>query len=257
MVSTRHHPDDFPPPPPTSPSTTSRSPSANGNSSSSNNTTTTKKWVHTPSTAITLWLVFSVPLVLWDAGYVLLRPHSMPGHRLHSPLWTPYALYGTIDYIYGWPAFNARNGFTAAQTVLNLLESAGYLYYLAVVYRHGTSLTATGRGGQPRHPHKGVGWFLRETKVVAGRTGALALLVAYSASVMTVGKTVLYWLNEVFSGFENIGHNDLWTLVFFWMIPNGLWIVFPSYNIYILGAEIVAALETSVPRQRVGRPKSS
>ncbi|RAK78308.1 uncharacterized protein BO72DRAFT_447357 [Aspergillus fijiensis CBS 313.89] len=251
MVSTRHHPDDFPPPP------TSPTPNTNTNGNNNNNNTP-KKWVHTPSTPITLWLLFSVPLVLWDAGYVLLRPHSMPGHSLHSPLWTPYALYGTIDYIYGWPAFNARNGFTAAQTVLNLFESTGYLYYLAVVYRHGTSLTANGRGGQ-RHPHKGVGWFLRETKVVAGRTGALALLVAYSASVMTLGKTILYWLNEVFSGFDNIGHNDFWTLVFFWIIPNcsGLWIVFPSYNIYILGAEVVAALETSVPRQRVGRPKSS
>ncbi|PYH43216.1 uncharacterized protein BP01DRAFT_393567 [Aspergillus saccharolyticus JOP 1030-1] len=245
MVSTRHHPTDFPPPP--------KTPSPSPVHTNNNN----NKWVHTPSTAITLWLVLSVPLVLWDAAYVLLRPHSMPGHSLHSPLWTPYALYGTIDYIYGWPAFNARNGFTAAQTVLNLVESAGYVYYLAVVYCHGTSLTANGRGGGQRRPRKGVRWFLQETKVVAGRRGAGALLVAYSASVMTVGKTVLYWLNEVFSGFENIGHNDLWTLVFFWIIPNGLWIVFPGYNVYLLGAEIVAALEDSAPRQRGGRSKSS
>jgi hypothetical protein len=26
-------------------------------------------------------------------------------------------------------------------------------------------------------------------------------------------------LNEVFSGFENIGHNDLGSLVFLWIIP--------------------------------------
>ncbi|RAL09890.1 uncharacterized protein BO97DRAFT_479751 [Aspergillus homomorphus CBS 101889] len=257
MVSTRHHPNDFPPPPTSTTPTTPTTPSPSSNNN--NTTTTTKKWVHTPSTAITLWLFFSTPVVLWDASYVLLRPHSMPGHALHSPLWTPYALYGTIDYMYGWPAFNARNGFTAAQTVLNLFECAGYLYYLAVVYTHGTTQTAaTGRGGQRNHPgNKGVKWLLTEPKVVAGRTGALALLVAYSASVMTLGKTVLYWLNEVFSGFDNVGHNDFWTLLFYWIIPNGLWIIFPGYNMYILGAEIVAALETAVPRQRVGRPKSS
>lgn len=110
----------------------------------------------------------------------------MPGNSLHSPLWTPYALYGTIDYIYGWPAFNARNGFTAAQTVVNLFESAGYCYYLWVVWRYGVSVSA----GSGRD--KGVLSCLTDERVVAGRVGATALLIAYSASVMTLGKTVLY-----------------------------------------------------------------
>ncbi|PYI07183.1 hypothetical protein BO78DRAFT_469246 [Aspergillus sclerotiicarbonarius CBS 121057] len=248
MVSTRHHPTDFPPPStarassPSTPSTSSTS--ANGSA---------KRWVHVPSGAITLWLIVSVPLVLWDAGYVLLRPHSMPGNKLHSPVWTPYALYGTIDYMYGWPAFNARNGFTAAQTVLNLAETAGYIYYLVIVYTHGVSAGNTVRG--QRKAKKGLLWMLKESKVVSGRTGATALLVAYSACIMTLGKTILYWLNEAFSGFDNIGHNDPWTLFFLWIIPNGLWIVFPGYGMYILGSEILASLESAVPRQRVGRPK--
>ncbi|PWY72422.1 hypothetical protein BO70DRAFT_364973 [Aspergillus heteromorphus CBS 117.55] len=247
MVSTRHHPRDFPPPstakaePPSTPS-----PAANGSS---------KRWVHVPSGAFTLWLIVSLPLVLWDAGYVLLRPHSMPGNKWHSPVWTPYALYGTIDYLYGWPAFNARNGFTAAQTVLNLFETAAYIYYLVIVYTHGVSAGSVGRG--QRKTKKGPLWLLKESKLVSGRTGATALLVAYSASVMTLGKTILYWLNEAFSGFDNIGHNDGWTLFFYWIIPNGLWIVFPAYNIYTLGLEIVGSLESGIPRQRVGRPKST
>lgn len=173
MVSTRQQKRSFPSPPRT------RSPSPR-------TPTTANKFVHTPSTAITLWLIFSIPLVLWDSGYVLLRPHSMPGNSLHSPLWTPYALYGTIDYIYGWPAFNARNGFTAAQTVVNLFESAGYCYYLWVVWRYGVSVSA----GSGRD--KGVLSCLTDERVVAGRVGATALLIAYSASVMTLGKTVLY-----------------------------------------------------------------
>lgn len=38
---------------------------------------------------------------------------------------------------------------------------------------------------------------------------------------------------------------------------SGLWIVFPSYNIYILGQEILSALETATPRARHGRTKSA
>ncbi|KAF7588462.1 hypothetical protein BBP40_005688 [Aspergillus hancockii] len=246
MVSTRHHPRDFP-----SPST--RKASASPSRSIYRNGAA-NKWVHTPSAAITIWLVLSVPLVLWDASYVLLRPHSMPSNKLHSPLYTPYALYGTVDYMYGWPAFNARNGFTAAQTVMNLVECVGYIHYLWIVYRHGVS--ASGGRGQ-RKTKKGSMWLLKADKVISGRTGATALLIAFGASLMTLSKTILYWLNEVFSGFDNIGHNDTITLIFYWVIPNGLWIIFPSYNIYILGSEIVASLESSTPRQRTGRPKSS
>lgn len=198
MVSTRHHPRDFPPPPtPASASTSTPdntavkpSPTATTSPTTSG---TSRKWVHTPSAAVTIWLVMSVPLVLWDAGYVLLRPHSMPGGKWHSPIWTPYALYGTIDYIYGWPAFNARNGFTAAQTVLNLLETACYVFYLAVIYRYGATVMPTsGRAAQKVKVRKGLSWFLLDEKVVAGRIGAVALLVAFSGSVATFSKTVLY-----------------------------------------------------------------
>lgn len=115
----------------------------------------------------------------------------MPGGKLHSPIWTPYALYGTIDYIYGWPAFNARNGFTAAQTVMNLVETAGYIYYLYIVYKYGVSTKDSARG-QSKKGIEGFQWLLKSEKVVSGRTGAIALLVAYSASVMTVSKTILY-----------------------------------------------------------------
>lgn len=182
MVSTRHHPSDFPPPP---------TPSSPPSSSTCISTNTGKRWMHTPATAVTLWLVFSTPLVLWDVAYVLLRPHSMPGNKLHSPIWIPYALYGTVDYIYGWPAFNDRNGFTAAQSVLNLVETVAYIYYLVAVYRYGDTVASNGRGSQ-RKTKKGLRWFLGEEKVVSGRAGAIALMVAFSASLVTLSKTILY-----------------------------------------------------------------
>lgn len=183
MVSTRHHPREFASPEKAAKELAKSSPAPTTTGAS-------RKWVHTPSAALTIWLVVSLPLVAWDAGYVLLRPHSMPGGRLHSPIWTPYALYGTVDYIYGWPAYNARNGFTAAQTVMNIVETVGYFYYMWIVYRHGATVTS-GRGSQ-KQLKKGFVWLLAGEKVVAGKTGAVALLVAYTASVMTLSKTLLY-----------------------------------------------------------------
>lgn len=179
MVSTRQHPREFPSPE-RAVKELVKSPVTTANS---------RKWTHTPTFALTIWLLVSVPLVLWDASYVLLRPHSMPGGRLHSPVFTPYALYGTIDYIYGWPAFNARNGFTAAQTVMNLVETVGYICYLSIVYVYGATVVS-GRGSQ--RPSKDFMWLLKGEKVVAGRIGAIALLIAYSATVMTLSKTILY-----------------------------------------------------------------
>lgn len=127
-------------------------------------------WVHTPTRFTLLWLVISLPLVIWDTGYVLLRPHSMPRGRFHSPIWTPYALYGEVDYIYGWPAYDSRNGFTAAQSSLNVVETVGYLIYLWTVWRKGSGKSRTLEGG----------W------------GGVACLAGFALSVMTVSKTLLY-----------------------------------------------------------------
>jgi len=175
MVSTRGHPQEFPEPQLTpSKSTPSRSRKAN--------------WAHTPSNLTIIWLLVSLPLVIWDTGYVLLRPYSMPGGSLHWPLWTPYDLYGKVDYIYGWKAFNEHNGFTSAQGTLNVVETLMYLYYLFVLYTHGRQSSAAGRGA----PRPSTAGFLGQQRYVEGRNGILAVLVGYTAAVMTVSKTVLY-----------------------------------------------------------------
>ncbi|KAL3423619.1 hypothetical protein PVAG01_05366 [Phlyctema vagabunda] len=196
------------------------------------------KWSHTPSNLTLIWLFIAIPLVTWDAGYVLLRPYSMPGGSLHWPIWAPYELYGTVDYIYGWKAWNEKNGFTGAQTALNVVETSMYIYYLYVLYAYGKPSAAPGRGA-PKPAKVG---FLGEQRSLNGRTGAVAVLVAFSAAVMTVSKTVLYWLNEYYSGFDNIGHNKLIDLIFLWIIPNGAWLILPSYMIYVCGSEILEGL---------------
>ncbi|KAH8595575.1 hypothetical protein B0O99DRAFT_622169 [Bisporella sp. PMI_857] len=232
MVSTRGHPQEFAEPD-----------LASSKSSPTNRKDVIRshKWAHTPSNLTLIWLFISLPLVVWDAGYVLLRPHSMPGGKYHWPLWQPYELYGRVDYIYGWKAFNAKNGFTAAQTSLNVVETLMYIYYLYIVFVHGKSSVAPGRGV----PDVSKVGFLGQQRSVSGPAGILALLVVYSAAVMTLSKTALYWANEYYSGFDNIGHNNARDLLFLWIIPNGAWLVLPAYIIYVAGSEISQGLLAS------------
>ncbi|OAL28403.1 hypothetical protein AYO22_02857 [Fonsecaea multimorphosa] len=160
----------------------------------------------------------------------------MPGGKYHSPIWSPYALYGMVDYIYGWPAWDGRVGFTAAQGSLNVVETLMYAYYLVIILSNGPEGLLKCRTLQ--------GFFLGERKKsVSGPGVATAVVVLFSAAVMTLSKTVLYWLNEYFSDYANVGHNSLFNLVFIWLIPNGLWLIFPTYIIYVVGKDMVAGME--------------
>lgn len=107
---------------------------------------------------------------------------------MHSPIWTPYALYGTIDYVYGWPAWNEGTGFTAAQSSLNAVETVMYGYYLWIVWTRARD-PKSGQG-------KGMAWFVgaseegRRKKAVDD--AALAVVMAFAGAVMTFSKTILY-----------------------------------------------------------------
>lgn len=48
-----------------------------------------------------------------------------------------------------------------------------------------------------------------------------ATLIGFASVVMTLSKTVLYWLQEYYCGGCSVGHNDLTTLIVYWVIPNG------------------------------------
>jgi len=135
-----------------------------------------------------IWLAISLPLVIWDSGYVFGRPHTMPGGKWVWPLYTPYELYGTIDYIYGAKAWEAHNGFTAAQGSLNILETAMYFAYLYIVYQYGQQENVEGRGA----PSKDSIGKLGAARTVYGRQAGIAVLIAFSAALMTLSKTVLY-----------------------------------------------------------------
>jgi hypothetical protein len=107
----------------------------------------------------------------------------MPGGSLHWLFRFPYDLYARTDYIYGWKAFNEKNGFTSAQGSMNVVETLLYIYYLYLVYSQGTQLKATRGGAKPG--------FLAQ-RYVAGEPGTMAATVGFVAAVMTFSKTMLY-----------------------------------------------------------------
>ncbi|KZO92352.1 hypothetical protein CALVIDRAFT_308597 [Calocera viscosa TUFC12733] len=159
---------------------------------------------------MSLWFIISTALVFWDAGYCLLRPRSMEGGDLNW-IWTPYNLYANIDYIYGWPAFNAGEGFTSAQSLLNLVENFINLAYL-----------------YSAHIDK----------------SPVAPLIGFTGVVMTFSKTVLYWAQEYYCGYCKIGHNTAKDIIVLWVIPNGAWLLVPGIIIGVLGTDIATSLRT-------------
>lgn len=186
-------------------------------------------WRHSPTNWTLLWLAISLPLVTWDFIYCLFRPWTMPGGAWHWPLWVPYELYGTIDYVYGWPAFNEGNGFTSAQALLNVVETALYAYYLYIYFAEGK-------------PAKGAAPSSWTGKSLEGSTAGKAALVGFAGAVMTLSKTALYWLIEYYGNYHNIGHNTLQDLIFLWIIPNGAWLVGSGYMTISIGNDILQGL---------------
>ncbi|GJJ12898.1 hypothetical protein Clacol_007144 [Clathrus columnatus] len=107
---------------------------------------------------VTAWFLITTPVILWDAG-----PRSMVGGDLHW-IWKPYALYQEIDYVYGVRALENNEGFTNAQSFMNIVETALNLYYLYL------------------------------THIVESPS---APVYGFASIVMTFGKTALYHLQEL------------------------------------------------------------
>lgn len=152
-------------------------------------------WIHAPSRVLLLWFAVSLPLVCWDTIYVLGRPLTMEGGAWHWPFYVPYKLYGEVDHVYGWKAFDAKLGFTGAQGFLNAIETAMYLYYIYVYWTQGVPAAAVA-GGTAKVI---AGRDASKTIVLVGKPAATAVLVAFSAFVMTLSKTVLYCTCPPFS----------------------------------------------------------
>jgi len=159
---------------------------------------------------MSLWFLISSALVFWDAGYCFYRPRSMDGGDLHW-IWAPYSLYAKVDLIYGLPALQNNEGFTNAQSLLNLVEN---FFNLAYLYS--------------AHIAK----------------SPVAPLIGFTGVVMTLSKTVLYWAQEYYCDYCKLGHNNLNDLVLLFVLPNVPWLVLPAIIIYVLGKDIAKSLRT-------------
>ncbi|GAC96231.1 adiponectin receptor protein 1 [Pseudozyma hubeiensis SY62] len=139
----------------------------------------------------------------------------MLGGDLHW-LWSPYALYMNVDYIYGLPSWDSKDGFPAAQSLMNVGESIINLFYIYLVH-------------------------------VKATPAALAVAPVYGlvTVIMTLSKTILYVLNDFCCGWCKTGHNDWYTLIVYWILPNGLWILFPSIIAYIFIQELSTSLKVA------------
>ena len=80
-----------------------------------------------------------------------------------------------------------------------------------------------------------------------------ALIIGLVGSTMTVWKTFLYWLQEYYSGYAMVGHNNWQTLIFLWVIPNGAWLIFPGYLTWAFAQEIYDNL---VQQKSSAKPKT-
>jgi hypothetical protein len=132
--------------------------------------------------------MISLPLVIWDALYILLRPHTMAGGALQWPLWKPYEIYAAVDHVYGWPGWESNDGWGGAQGVMNVVEVVLYGLYISIVMNHGIP-SANGKGVQVS---EGVSSWLSGGMRVAGKRGNRALMLGFSASLLTLSKTILY-----------------------------------------------------------------
>jgi hypothetical protein len=140
----------------------------------------------------------------------------MKGGDLHW-IWEPYGLYQEIDYIYGMPSLLSGNGFTNAQSLLNIIETLLNIVYLYLAHI----------AQWPPAP-----------------------IIGFGAALMTLSKTFLYLAQEYYCGYCSIGHNSLWDVVFLWILPNGMWIVVPTFIVLQLGKDLAESLNFAARESR-------
>ena len=130
-------------------------------------------WSHTPRLPILIWCLWVFPFTLWDTVYLVLRPHSLPNHKWHSPYFSgTFTVWASIDHIYGQQGYHEKEGFVLAQSVMNMLEATLCIAYAHIIWKSGT----------------GSFWSAK----VTGKAGAQAVMIGLGAGYVTAVKTALY-----------------------------------------------------------------
>ncbi len=77
---------------------------------------------------------------------------------------------------------------------------------------------------------------------------ARCVVVAFSASLCVLAKTVLYGTIEAVSGSRHTRQNDWFDFILLYVIPNGLWIVLPLLIVVSLGSRMATLLSSAADR---------
>ncbi|KAK9311928.1 hypothetical protein V1522DRAFT_357682 [Lipomyces starkeyi] len=156
---------------------------------------------------ISWWIALSSLICIWDALFCLFRPYSLPGNSL-SMFWGPYKHYVNFDLSYG---MEHTTGFINAQSLGNLMESTLNFSYLYLVHKVGT----------------------KESRRTAS-------LVAVISTIMTGYKTVIFVLQEYYSGFTSIRHNPFSEIFLKWIFPQSIFIFVPFYLTTLFGNHLLS-----------------
>ncbi|KAF8150926.1 hypothetical protein B0H34DRAFT_156886 [Crassisporium funariophilum] len=169
---------------------------------------------------ISLWFLITAPLILWDAGYVLMRPRSMEGGDLRW-FWSGFDIYERIDNVYSVKGYHEKAGFAPAAAVLNLVETSLNLVYLLLVH-------VTPRQTAP--------------------------LFGFAGAGLTLAKTTLWVTQEYFCGrCSHTSTEDPVEFFKFWIAPNVVWFAFCAMIVTRLGRDITSSLSRPLPKERADK----
>jgi len=164
------------------------------------------------SMAAYLWFWINTFIVLWDAMYVLNRPHTMFTGDW-GKFYLPYALYVTVDKGYG----DLNNAFIKAQSLMNLVE-------IVLTW---------------------IGLYIYHRDVKSGSNQRRGLVILLIVSSATLFKTVLYAMHDYYHKPSYTWHNDWLYYIGIYIIPNYTWVVVPLMIIIHIGSKLASPAATT------------
>lgn len=143
------------------------------------------------------WMYTNALICTWDASFIMFRPHSLPGGA-YSWIWYFYKYYVDIDKRY----VDTSDPFVKAISLQNYVEVLLSIFTIILHYK------------SSRHTR----------------------LMAYNVNIMTMWKTVTYFLmfTDICGAGHWIGTDSSLTLTLLFYFPNGVWIGVPLLAMYHL-----------------------
>ncbi|XP_059145320.1 uncharacterized protein LOC131932435 [Physella acuta] len=158
---------------------------------------------------ILVWFYATAVICTWDATFIMLRPYTLPGGSL-AGFWYLYKYYVSVDQRYK----DTKDAYVFAQSLLNYAEVVFNIVTIVMHY------------AQSRH----------------------TATTAFTVSVMTFWKTVLYFLmfSEFCTGGEYRQGNTALEEIALVVIPNVIWVIVPLYVMYSLWDQLTPSGQASV-----------